>query len=310
MGKMYDALQKAERERYQESEKVTYKDIPKENVFDKQKVQPYKPAHKNIALDDRLVSYFEPSSMVAEQFKRLRTYVIKPGIENSPKTILVTSTMEGEGKSMIAINLAITIAVDLNSNALIVDCDLRNPSLSRWFGFREQKGLSNYLLGEADLPELLVKTAVDKLTILPGGTVRDNPVELIGSKKMKSLVADLKTRYDDRYIILDSSPLLATTEPRVLSDMADGILFVIKSADTPRESIQQALKLIDKKRIIGVVLNQVEFKTEALIRRYFGTDRYSDYRYSGKQSEPNISRQSASRTGDKKTAFSGRRMKK
>src|SRR3989339_16067 len=323
MGKMFDALQKAEKERYRESERVsykgvpkdnvfdrqeaqpeqyqeseraTYKDAPKDNIFDKQKVQPSKPAPKDIALDDRLVSYFDPSSMVAEQFKRLRTYVIKPGTENSPKTILVTSTMEGEGKSMIAINLAITIAVDLNSNALIVDCDLRNPSLSRWFGFREQRGLSNYLLGEAQLPELLVKTSVDKLTILPGGTVRDNPVELIGSKKMKSLVADLKMRYDDRYIILDSSPLLATTEHRFIIDMADGILFVIKSADTPRESVQQALKLIDKKCIIGVVLNQVEFKTEALIRRYFGTDRYSDYRYSAKQSEPSSSRQSASRT--------------
>jgi protein-tyrosine kinase len=337
MGKMYDALQKAERERYQESERVSYKDIPKESVFDKQKVQreryqqpetvthedtqednvfdkqkapPYKAPRKDIAMDDRLVSYFDPSSMVAEQFKRLRTYVIKPGMENSPKTILVTSTMEGEGKSMIAINLAITIAVDLNSNALIVDCDLRNPSLSQWFGFREKKGLSNYLLGEAQLPELLVKTSVPKLTLLPGGTIRDNPVELIGSKKMKSLVADLKARYDDRYIILDSSPLLATTEPRVLSDMADGILFVIKSAATPRESVQQALKLIDKKRIIGVVLNQVEFKTEALIRRYFGTDRYSDYRYSAKQSEPDMGRQSVSRTGDKKMGFGGRRVKK
>jgi Mrp family chromosome partitioning ATPase len=117
---------------------------------------------------------------------------------------------------------------------------------------------------------------------------------------MKSLVADLKARYDDRYIIFDSSPLLATTEPRVLSDMADGVIFVVKAADTPRESIQQALKLIDKKRIIGVVLNQVEFKTEALIRRYFGTDRYSDYRYRGKLSEPDGGRRSASRTGDKK----------
>lgn len=287
-------------ERYQESERETYKEPPKESVFDRPKAQPSKPALKDMTLDDRLVSYFDPSSMVAEQFKRLRTYVIRPGMENSPKTILVTSSMQGEGKSMIAINLAITIAVDLNSNALIVDCDLRNPSLSRWFGFREQKGLSNYLLGEAGLPELLVKTAVDKLTILPGGTIRDNPVELIGSNKMKSLVADLKARYDDRYIILDSSPLLATTEPRVLSDMADGTLFVIKSAETPRESILQALKLIDKKRIIGVVLNQVEFKTEALIRRYFGTDRYSDYRYTGKRSEPNSGRRSDSRTGAKK----------
>jgi len=272
MGKMFDALQKVERERNQKSERVSHKAAP-----------------ENIVLDNRLVSFFEPSSVVAEQFKRLRTYVIKPGMENSPKTILVTSAMAGEGKSMVAINLAITIAVDLHSNALIVDCDLRNPSLSRWFGIREQKGLSDYLLGEAQLPELLVKTPVDKLTILPGGTIQDNPVELIGSNKMKSLVADLKSRYTDRYIILDSSPLLATTEPSVLNEMVDGILLVIKSGDTPRESIQQALKLLDKKKIIGAVLNNMEFKTDAMIRRYFGINRYHyDYRYSKGHPEQGI----------------------
>jgi exopolysaccharide/PEP-CTERM locus tyrosine autokinase len=320
MGKMFDALQKAERERDPESKRVFQETAPINSISDRRKVEQerdpepkrvfHKAAPKDIALDKRSVSYFDPSSMVAEQFKRLRTYVIKPGMENSPKTILVTSAMAGEGKSMVAINLAITIAVDLNSNALLVDCDLRNPSLSRWFGFREQRGLSNYLLGEAQLPELLVKTSIDKLTILPGGTIQENPVELIGSKKMGSLVADLKMRYDDRYIILDSSPLLATTEPRVLSEMADGIIFVIKSADTPRESIQQALKLLDKKRIIGVVLNQLEFKTEALIRRYFGTDRYDDYRYPKMHSEPNSRGKFASRTRDREMFYGGRRTKK
>ncbi len=270
MGKMFDALQKVEREK----NRVSKEDSPKA-------------APEDLVLDNKLVSFFEPSSMAAEQFRRLRTYIIKPGMENSPKTILVTSAMAGEGKSMIAINLAIIIAIELHSNALIVDCDLRNPSLSRWFGFQEKKGLSDYLLGEAELPDLLVKTSVDKLSILPGGTLQDNPVELIGSKRMKSLIADLKARYDDRYIILDSSPLLATTEPSVLNEMVDGILFVIKSGDTPRESIQQALKLLDKKKIIGVVLNNLEFKTNAMIRRYFGTHRYYyDYRYSKSHPEP------------------------
>ena len=270
MGKMFDALQKVEREKNRVSKEVSPKAAP-----------------EDLVLDNRLVSFFEPSSMAAEQYRRLRTYVIRPGMENSPKTILVTSAMAGEGKSLIAINLAIIIAIELHSNALIVDCDLRNPSLSRWFGFQEKRGLSDYLLGEAELPDLLVKTSVDKLSILPGGTLQDNPVELIGSNRMKSLVQDLKARYDDRYIILDSSPLLATTEPSVLNEMVDGILFVIKSGDTPRESIQQALKSLDKKKIIGVVLNSLEFKTKAMIRRYFGTHRYYyDYRYSKLHPEP------------------------
>ena len=128
---------------------------------------------------------------------------------------------------------------------------------------------------------------MDKLSILSGGRIQENPVELIGSNRMKAFVQDLKSRYEDRYIILDSSPLLATTEPSVLAEMVDGILLVVKSGDTPRESIQQALKLIKKDKILGVVLNSTEFKTKALIERYFGTNRYYyDYRYSKEHPEP------------------------
>jgi exopolysaccharide/PEP-CTERM locus tyrosine autokinase len=270
MGKMFDALQKMEREKFGETQD------------DSEKVTP-----EDIVLDDKLVSFFQPSSMISEQFRRLRTHIIRPGLDNSPKTILVTSAMAGEGKSLISINLAITIAIELHSYALLVDCDLRNPSLSRWFGLREEKGLSNYLLGEAEISDLLVKTSVDKLSVLCGGTIQDNPVELIGSNKMKSLVEDLKSRYDDRYIILDSSPLLATTEPSVLNKMVDGIILVVRAGETPRESIQQAVKQLEKTKILGVVLNDLDFKTQAMIRRNFGTHRYYyDYRYSKTHPEP------------------------
>lgn len=269
MGRMFDALKKAEREKNPEL-----------------KVDSPKTTQEDIVLDSKMVSFFEPSSMAAEQFRRLRSYIIKPGMENTPKTILITSAMAGEGKSLIAINFAISIAAELHSYALLVDCDLRNPTISRWFGFDEANGLSNYLAGQAELPDILVKTPVDKLSIIPGGALQENPVELIGSNKMKSLVAYLKTRYADRYIILDSSPLLATTEPSVLNEMVDGIMIVIKAGVTPRESVQQAIKLLDKKKIIGVVLNDLEFKTEALIRRYFGSDRYYyNYQYDKLQSE-------------------------
>jgi exopolysaccharide/PEP-CTERM locus tyrosine autokinase len=284
MGKMFDALQKVEREKY---------DVPEE---DAPKTTP-----DDIILDDKLVSFFQPSSMVAEQFKRLRTHIIRPGLENSAKTILVTSTVAGEGKSLIAVNLAITIATELHSHALLVDCDLRNPSLSRMFGLQEKKGLSDYLRGEAEIPDLLIKTSVDKLSVFSGGTVQENPVELIGSNRMKSLVKDLKSRYDDRYIIIDSSPLLATTEPSVLNEMVDGIILVIKSGETPRESVHQAIKLLKKEKILGVVLNSLEFKTQAMIRRYFGTHRYYyDYRYSKAHPELSKWQKVASLAGDMK----------
>ena len=270
MGKMFDALQKVQREKYVGTTDEVQKSIP-----------------DDLVLNDKVVSFFAPSSMVTEQFRRLRTLIIKPGVVNTPKIIMVASAVSGEGKSLVAVNLASIIAAELHSHALLVDCDLRNPSLTRWFGLEEKKGLSDYLTGEVEFQDLLIKTSIDKLSILSGGSIQENPVELVGSNKMKTLFQDLKSRYEDRYIIIDSSPILATTEPSVLNEIVDGIILVIKSGDTPRETIQQAVRLLNKKKILGVVLNNMQFKTKALFQRYFGTDhQYYDYRYSKTHPEP------------------------
>jgi exopolysaccharide/PEP-CTERM locus tyrosine autokinase len=269
MGKMFEALQKAEKDKTQD----VLEDVTKTTSDD-------------TVLDTKLVSFFQPGSIVAEQFRKLRTDLFRPSLQNPPKTILVTSAFSGEGKSLIAINLAISIAIELHSHAVLIDCDLRNPTLTRWFGLHESKGLSDYLLGQKELPDLLVKTQVDKLSLLCGGTSQDNPVELIGSKRMEVLLQELKSRYEDRYIILDSSPVLATTEPNVLDKMVDGIILVIRAGETPRDSVQQAIKLLKTEKIIGVVLNDMEFKSSALHSRYFGTNRYYyDYHYA-KQHQP------------------------
>ena len=270
MGKMFDALQKVQREKYVGTEDEVQKSIP-----------------DDLVLNDKVVSFFAPSSMVTEQFRRLRTLIIKPGLVNTPKIIMVASAVSGEGKSLVAVNLASIIAAELHSHALLVDCDLRNPSLTRWFGLQEKKGLSDYLTGEAELQDLLIKTSIDKLSILSGGSIQENPVELVGSNKMKTLIQDLKARYEDRYIIIDSSPILATTEPSVLNEIVDGIILVVKSGDTPRETVQQAVKLLNKNKILGVVLNNMQFKTKALFQRYFGANhQYYDYRYSKTHPEP------------------------
>lgn len=272
MGKMFDALQKVQREKYVESQDDFQKSVP-----------------DNIILDDRLISFFAPSSLVTEQFRRLRTLIIKPGEKNAPRIIMVTSAAAGEGKSFVAVNLASIIAVELHSFALLVDCDLRNPSLTRWFGLQERKGLSEYLTGKDEMQDLLIKTSIEKLSILSGGSIEDNPVELIGSRKMRDLIQNLKSRYEDRYVILDSSPILATTEPSVLNEMVDGIILVIKSGETPRETIQQAVKLLNKNKVLGIVLNNMEFKTKAMLQRYFGANhQYYDYRYSKTHPQPGL----------------------
>ena len=160
----------------------------------------------------------------------------------------------------------------------MVDCDLRNPSLSEWFDLPKSKGLSDYLTGNGHPHEYILKTGLEKLSVLPAGGVQENPTELIGSKKMDALIRELKSQQNNRYIILDSTPILATTEPEVLGRLADGIIFVVRAGLTPRETILQALQSLEKEKIIGVVLNDLDFRSSALHSRYFGSGAYY-YKY-------------------------------
>lgn len=233
-----------------------------------------------IAYDQRLTPFFQPHSLAAEQFRKLRTHLLRLRAGHPPKTILVTSALNGEGKTLVATNLAAGIAYDLQSFALLVDCDLRNPYLGAWFGLPGTKGLSEYLVGDAEVSDLLMKTEVEKLTILPGGNPQKNPTELIASKRMEALVLELKSRYNDRYIILDSAPLLATSEPEILSKLVDGVVIVVRAGVTPRETVQQAIASLEKEKILGFVLNDLQFKSSGLASRYFGAGehyhRYGD----------------------------------
>jgi protein-tyrosine kinase len=284
MSKILKALEKAQRDR----EIEVFKDRPAaapsvgrslekggkpfETLWSKKK--------EVVVYDQRLAPFFQPGSLAAEQFRKLRTHLLRLRVSHPPRTILVTSALDGEGKTLVATNLAAGIAYDLHSFALLVDCDLRNPRLGHWFGLPDAKGLSEYLTGAGEIPELLMKTEVDKLSILPGGSPLKNPTELIASKKMENLVQELKSRYNDRYIIFDSTPLLATSEPELLSRLVDGVLIVIRAGTTPRETIQQGIASLEKGKILGFVLNDLQFKSSGLASRYFGAgeyySRYSD----------------------------------
>jgi protein-tyrosine kinase len=224
--------------------------------------------------EERLVYFSQPRSLAAEQFRKLRTYLLKRKSSEFPGTIMVTSATSGEGKSFVSANLGIVIAHDFHSHALLVDCDLRNPSLSHWFGLDDGSGLSDYLRGDGNISEFIKKTKVERLTLLPGGKVEDNPTELIGSKRMEALVHELKSRYGDRYVVFDSTPLLATSESEVLAKLVDGIVIVVRAGSTARETVKQAISSLEKNKILGFVLNDVQFRSSGLSSRYFGSDGY------------------------------------
>lgn len=278
MSKIYKALEKAEKERGEElkGEAPFISEEEKETKSESHKMLPSLPETQGMISDQSLIYFFQPGSLASEQFRKLRTYLLRGKTSEIPRTIMVTSATSGEGKSFVSANLAIGIAHNFHAHALLVDCDLRSPTLGHWFGLENGKGLSDYLKGDGNLPELIKKTEVERLSVLPGGEVQDNPTELIGSKKMEALVHELKSRYRDRYVIFDSTPLLATAESEVLAKIVDEILIVVRARITPRETVKQAIASLEKKKILGFVLNDVEFKCSGLSSRYFGSDGYHD----------------------------------
>lgn len=280
MSKIYQALEKAEKER----EKESGRNLPPAFEPEEEKKKERQAAGINLpgagetASNPRLVSLYQPGSLASEQFRKLRTHLFRLQLSGLPKTIMVTSATSGDGKTFVAANLAVNIATQFHVHALLVDCDLRAPQLGRWFGLHNGNGLSDYLSGDANLEGIFRKTGVEKLSLLPGGTIPGNPAELIGSKKMDALVRELETRYQDRFIIFDTTPLLATSEPEVLAKYVDGIIIVVRAGVTPRETVKQAIAPLDKEKIMGFVLNDLKFRSSGLFSRYFGSDGYY-YKY-------------------------------
>lgn len=277
MSKIYKALERAEEERRARQE-LSPISVMVDRTVAGESIATAPVPMGDISAGKPLVSLVQPGSLVAEQFRKLRTYLLRLNATEQLKTILVTSAAKGEGKSFVSANLAIGISNDLHTHALLVDCDLRSPALSRWFGVTKGKGLSDYLNQEAELPEIIVETGVDKLSLIPAGKVENRPGDFMGGNRMRALVQELKSRYADRITIFDSTPLLATTEPEILAKVADGILFVIGAGVTKREPVVRALNSLEKEKIVGVVLNGLTLKSSAMHSRYFGSDGYY-YKY-------------------------------
>jgi len=292
LSKIHKALERAQREREsglsRELSPLVLVDVGKEAADQGRRVIDSRPtgpmAAEKVISGQRLITFYDPDSLASEQFRKLRTRLLRLRLPHPPRTILVTSARAGEGKTLVSVNLAAGIAHEFNAHALLVDCDLRNPSLGSWFGISNGYGLSDYLVGKKEISQLLLKTEIERLRILLGGTLQDDPAELVGSARMESLINELKSRYSDRYIIFDSTPLLATSEPEILSKLVDGILIVVRAGETPRETVKQAIASLEKEKILGIVLNDLQFKSSGLNNRYFGSDdSYYGYRYSRKR---------------------------
>jgi len=232
--------------------------------------KPSLPPSHNEKMDPNLVSYYNPQSFEAEQFKILRSNLLFPVSGKPPRSVMVTSPMPGEGKSFVAANLAISVAVNINRHVLLMDCDLRRPSIHTRFGFSDVPGLSDHLANGVSLSDLLIRTSIDKLTILPGGRPPDNPSELLSSERMSELLAEATERYQDRLIILDSPPPTLTAETSVLARWVDGVVIVIKHHKTTREGVADVIEKMGKDKILGAVINNFEVYSSRYYGKYYG----------------------------------------
>lgn len=209
------------------------------------------------AIDQHIISVTDPCCGAAEEYKKLRARIFSSTEKDFLNSILVTSSLAGEGKTITAINLAVTMAQEIDHTVLLIDADLRQPSIHTYLGITPQYGLSEYLQSKAELSEVLIKTGIGKLVLLPAGNPPSNPSELLASEKMRDLVREMKYRYRDRYIIFDSSPLLSTADGLYLKEYIDGVVFVVQAARTPMKTADQALSLLKGTRVFGTVFNNV-----------------------------------------------------
>jgi len=171
--------------------------------------------------------------------------------------IQVTSSNQGEGKTFNAINLALSLAMELDHTVLLIDADVIQSSVTQTLGISNEQGLTNYLSGEINnLSSVMLNTNIPKLSILPAGTQHQLSSELLDSELMEGLIDELSERYKDRIVVIDTPPLLLTNEARVLASQVGQIVFIVEKNRTQHQEILQALSFLDQDMAVGIVLNK------------------------------------------------------
>jgi len=191
----------------------------------------------------------------ADLYRMLRAQVLQRLAVSGGTTIGVCSPNSDEGKTLTAANLAVSLAMDANYTVLLVDLDLRKPSIAQRFGLQVQTGLSDYLFGQIPLSDCLVNPGIERLVLLPGGCAMHNSSEALTSPQMVGLARELKARYPDRIVIYDLPPLLASDDALVFLPQVDATLLVVREGLTRAGEIQRSIDLLEGRNLLGTVLN-------------------------------------------------------
>jgi protein-tyrosine kinase len=218
----------------------------------------------------------EEKTQIAEEFRMIKRPLITnafnqgAGHIKNGNLIMVTSALAGEGKSFCAVNLAMSIAMEMDHTVLLVDADVAHPSIPTYLGLQAQRGLLDILLDDKlELADVMMRTNVEKLSILTAGKKSMHATELLASQNMSKLLADIAQRYRDRIVIFDSPPLLSTTESHVLATQMGQIVLVVEAETTPQKAVMEALRQIESCNVINLIFNKA--------RAFPGVGYYGNY---------------------------------
>ena len=221
-----------------------------------------------------LVTANDQSSPASEQYRKLKSLLVKLAQAGDfNKTLMVTSPIAGEGKTITAINLAITMAQELDHTVLLIEADIRKPTVMSYLGLKAERGLTDCVLEGIDLSEVIVKTGIGNLSILPAGRQVENPVELFSSNRMHSIFDEVKSRYNDRYVIVDTTPLLPFAEPTYIASMVGAVILVVREGVTTNDKLQSSIEILKNHNLLGVVSNCVSRVNS--MQGYYGYYGYS-----------------------------------
>jgi protein-tyrosine kinase len=230
------------------------------------------PVDEHILERHRLIAD-SANTFTTEAYKHLRTQILQKTLEEQRNVLMFISPLPNEGKTLTTINLAISMSQELDQTVLLVDADLRSPSIHRYFGLPETLGLGDYLEGRASIPELLVHPeGFSRLVILPGGKPVARASELIRSPQMSGLVKELKDFYADRYVLLDLPPLLSYADGLAFAPMVDGIVVIVEARKTPQDDLLRCKEMLEKFPVLGYVFNKVD---NLDTKHYYGSNGHS-----------------------------------
>ena len=205
--------------------------------------------------ENRVISILQPGQWL-ESYRMLRTRCLHAMDNKGWQTLAITSAGANSGASLTAVNLSISIAMELDRTALLVDANFKNPAVHKLFGFEPELGLSDHLLHDAQLTDMLVNPGIDRLVVLPAGKPMLNSTEMLHSPKMLHLVRELKNRYPSRIIIFDMPPLISQDDALGFSPLVDAVLLVVDEGQTKIKQLKHAASLLKNVNVLGSVLNK------------------------------------------------------